>query len=393
MEKNEITIWNDVDLSRSVERSAELLSKSSLVPDKYIGKKENCLVAIDFANRTNISPLTIMQNLYFVRGMPAWSSQMAAVLCQQRGRFSPFDFNMVGAPNTDSYGCYVTATRLSDNKLITGVTVTIAMAKAESWYSKDGSKWKTMPELMLRYRAQAFFVRLNDPAALMGLQTVEEAEDIPEYDANGKQIGSVPKATIDVNALKIDAEPSVAPIIKEEKPSVKTSVKQTIVEEMVTPKVEKIKQEVITPKVTKTKETKGMDESLVLDALDTGYETPKQVEQEIIVGEKVISFNLGSDDEGATEPITQTNEWEPRVIKTEPMQTPASPKMAETKPISANSAFIDDGKHCVRCHSELSQNVIDYYDRLDSEGKVKTRVCRNCLTEIKMEVAGKNNGD
>jgi len=52
------------------------------------------------------------------------------------------------------------------------------MAAAEGWATKAGSKWKTMPELMLRYRAAAFFGRLYAPDILMGMQTAEEAVDV-----------------------------------------------------------------------------------------------------------------------------------------------------------------------------------------------------------------------
>jgi len=62
--------------------------------------------------------------------------------------------------------------------VIKGPTVTLEMAQTEGWATKAGSKWKTMPELMLRYRAAAFFGRLYAPEILMGMQTVEESADI-----------------------------------------------------------------------------------------------------------------------------------------------------------------------------------------------------------------------
>jgi hypothetical protein len=54
----------------------------------------------------------------------------------------------------------------------------MAMANAEGWVSKAGSKWKTMPELMMRYRAAAFFGRLYAPEITMGMHSVEEVVDI-----------------------------------------------------------------------------------------------------------------------------------------------------------------------------------------------------------------------
>jgi hypothetical protein len=58
------------------------------------------------------------------------------------------------------------------------------MAKAEGWFAKNGSKWKTMPELMLRYRAAAFFGRLYAPDVLNGMHATEEAEDIGDRPRN-----------------------------------------------------------------------------------------------------------------------------------------------------------------------------------------------------------------
>ena len=55
--------------------------------------------------------------------------------------------------------------------------VNMQMAKDEGWYGKNGSKWKTMPQLMLRYRAASFFSSLNCPELTMGIHTREEIED------------------------------------------------------------------------------------------------------------------------------------------------------------------------------------------------------------------------
>lgn len=58
------------------------------------------------------------------------------------------------------------------------------MAKDEGWYSKkdkygnETSKWQTMPELMLAYRASAFFARVHISNSLMGCSVEGEVEDI-----------------------------------------------------------------------------------------------------------------------------------------------------------------------------------------------------------------------
>ena len=50
------------------------------------------------------------------------------------------------------------------------------MAKDEGWLSN--SKWKSMSEQMLGYRAAAFFARLYIPNALMGVYVEGEVDDI-----------------------------------------------------------------------------------------------------------------------------------------------------------------------------------------------------------------------
>ena len=78
----------------------------------------------------------------------------------------------------DKQGCYVWVIDPQTGEKIKGPVVTIEMAKAEGWYNKNGSKWKTMPDLMLRYRAAAFFARTYLPDLLLGLQSVDEIRDI-----------------------------------------------------------------------------------------------------------------------------------------------------------------------------------------------------------------------
>ena len=47
------------------------------------------------------------------------------------------------------------------------------MAIKEGWYTKSGSKWQTMPRLMLQYRAASFWQRAYAPEISMGMITQE----------------------------------------------------------------------------------------------------------------------------------------------------------------------------------------------------------------------------
>ena len=178
------TMWNDPEMLKTAWKTANFLASSDLVPEQtYKGKPANCLVALDISNRMNISPLLVMQSLYIVKGKPSWSGQFCASAINGCGRFTPIDYVM----NEDKGGsCYATAIRKSDNQRINGSVVSIQMAKDEGWYGKTGSKWQTMPEQMLRYRAAAFFARAYCPDVLLGIMTYEEAVDV--YGAEEPQV-------------------------------------------------------------------------------------------------------------------------------------------------------------------------------------------------------------
>jgi hypothetical protein len=159
------------------QRVAKMLSSSSLIPEQYRGNIQNTMIALEMATRIGASPLMVMQNLYIVHGRPSWSSSFIIAALNSCRRFSPLRFQISG--EGENMGCRAWAYDLSNNnEKIEGPLVTMKMAKAEGWLDKNGSKWKTMPELMMRYRAAAFFGRLYAPEIMMGMQTAEEVIDI-----------------------------------------------------------------------------------------------------------------------------------------------------------------------------------------------------------------------
>lgn len=187
------SMWNDTEMLTQAWKCAGFLGQSALVPETYKGHPENCLIALDLANRSGMSPLTVMQNLYIVKGKPAWAGQFAIALVNASRRFSrPLRPVFFGEEGKASWGCYMETYDLEGNKIV-GTKITIQMAKDEGWIDKAGSKWKTMPEQMLMYRAGAFFARVHCPDVLYGVQMAEEVKDTYGYDADEK-----PKVTIEI---------------------------------------------------------------------------------------------------------------------------------------------------------------------------------------------------
>ncbi len=172
-----IGVFATVEGFELAQRQAKMLATSKIVPTAYQGNLPDCVIALEMAQRIGASPLAVMQNLYIVHGRPAWSSQFLVACINASGRFSPLRYQCDGEQGTDSRQCYAWATDRTGERL-EGPAVSIAMARAEGWYGRNGSKWQTMPELMLRYRAATLFARLYAPELTMGIHTDDEVIDV-----------------------------------------------------------------------------------------------------------------------------------------------------------------------------------------------------------------------
>ena len=178
VEQRQMSVYADNKLYNDALKMAEGLAKSDLVPDNYKGKPESCLIAIDVARQIGArSPIFVMQNLYVVKGKPSWSGQYCDAIV--RANFKKVKVELSG--EGDNRGCKVTAYDENDN-FCEGTRVTIEMAKKEGWYSKTGSKWQTIPDLMLQYRAFAFFARVHCPDKLLGIHDEFENLDITKIE-------------------------------------------------------------------------------------------------------------------------------------------------------------------------------------------------------------------
>lgn len=170
-----LSVFSDANIMRS----AELLANSDIIPQAFSGKPANVLIAMDMSQRLGASPMLVMQNLYVIQGKPSWSSQYLIAMVNGSGRFTtPLQFDFERDASGKATGCRAWAVSAVTGEKIVGPAVTMEMAKAEGWLTKSGSKWQTMPELMLTYRAAAFFARTVCPDIAMGMYTEYEQSDI-----------------------------------------------------------------------------------------------------------------------------------------------------------------------------------------------------------------------
>lgn len=213
-------------------RIARMYAMSNFIPDSYKYKNgqpldsnsviANCTIALEMAARMKANPLMVMQNLYIVYGRPSFSSQFLIACINASKRFSALRYEFKGTEGSDDYGCRVVAYESTDTKHkepLAGERITMGMAKSEGWMDKKGSKWLTMPNQMLRYRAAAFWQRTYCPEISMGLLTSEEVIDsyVPYEDVSHDQRNNEKPHSIAglASLAAVQSVTEVAPSLKE----------------------------------------------------------------------------------------------------------------------------------------------------------------------------------
>lgn len=184
---------------------AKALSQSTIVPKEYQSNEANCMVAIEIATRLHTSPLMVMQNLNVIQGRPSWAAQFLIATVNGSGKY---DMELQFDEKTDEEGkpfscqCWTE----KNGRKVTGIVIDMDMANAEGWVQKNGSKWKTMPQVMLRYRAASFFSRMNCPELTLGFYTKDEVidGDFKEYPI--ESIAEQVKSEIEANANSVQFE-------------------------------------------------------------------------------------------------------------------------------------------------------------------------------------------
>lgn len=172
---------------------ARIAASSDLMPEAYRGPegRANAFIAFELARRLGMPLLAVAQNLHIIHGKPTWSSTFLVAAINQSRMFASalrYEEEKVEVPRLDEHGddtgqkmvrwwAMRAYAHEHDGERVYGPWVSLQMAEDEGWLKRKGSKWQTMPELMLRYRAAAFFARSVCPELTMGFLTGEEAHD------------------------------------------------------------------------------------------------------------------------------------------------------------------------------------------------------------------------
>ena len=212
-ERNNLCVFSTFQGFELGKQMARALSTSGLVPDNFKGDQNlgSCMIALDLAARMGINPLQLMQGLYIVHGKPAFSGQFLGGLVNASGLYkSRLKLKQVGVEGQPTFGYRAYAYDWDGDK-ITGPSVTMQTAAAEGWIARN-PKWKSMSDLMLRYRAISFFQRTNCPELTFGIPIREEVEDtVGVVDVPDHEVQEINPDEIPMTEVKDTPNPKVEP--------------------------------------------------------------------------------------------------------------------------------------------------------------------------------------
>jgi len=161
---------------------ADVLSKSTIVPEAYRGQPANILLAMQMGSEVGLSPMQSLTNVYIIDGKPSLSTDAMLAVAKSSVHWDPAGFDVKYEGTGDNRKCIVTVQRKGE-KAQRGEFVT-STARAAGKMSNPKSNWSLYPDDMLRARAMGRALKMAFPAEIKGFKSREEAEDsVIETDA------------------------------------------------------------------------------------------------------------------------------------------------------------------------------------------------------------------
>ena len=196
-------LYSSSDTLRIARNFAQDLSKSTMIPMQYQNNYANCLVALEYANRTGQSPLQVMQSLNVIQGRPSWDSKALIGMINTSGKYDhDLRFTYEKDDKGEIISCF--AWTKKDGEIVEGIPYTMAKAEKEGLLRKNNSYWNKDHVLMLTYRAVSRFASINCPEITLGLYTTEEVRDFSTVKQSKASLNDVLAEDVEVECEVIE---------------------------------------------------------------------------------------------------------------------------------------------------------------------------------------------
>ena len=176
------------------QRKAKAMIQSNILPQNFrnIG---DVIVLNEMSRNLQIPVILLAQQLYIVHGKVGFSGQFAIALLNKAVEFGKID--KWNYEKREDGAVRVVAYKGKDR--FEGTWIDKDLVKRNGWDKPKGnmqSMWVTNFDLMARYRAATWFLRLYFPEMLMGMQTEDEIQDSKVAEASIEPMAA-PQETID----------------------------------------------------------------------------------------------------------------------------------------------------------------------------------------------------
>jgi hypothetical protein len=168
-------------------RLAEMMARSSLVPQCLQQKPADCFLVIEQALRWNMSPFAVAQCTSVVKGRLNFEGKLVAAAVQSCGILSGrLDYEYEGSGDQRT----ITVTgRIRGDDRIKPVTVVLKDVKT------DNEQWRKQPDQMLAYSGTRTWARRWTPEVMLGVYSPEEFDSAPAAEPMPPSRGPVVDST------------------------------------------------------------------------------------------------------------------------------------------------------------------------------------------------------
>jgi hypothetical protein len=155
-------------------RVAKAFSMSGMVPAHFQGKPESCMVALMYAQQLGEHPMVMFQEVTVINGRPETSARFAIARANKSGLLAgPITWKARGQGETLEVQASAVLRQTGEE---IAATVSMREAVADGW--TRNSKYKSIPEQMLRWRAATRLINLYIPEVLFGLRVKDEIDPV-----------------------------------------------------------------------------------------------------------------------------------------------------------------------------------------------------------------------
>jgi hypothetical protein len=177
---------------------AGLMSKATvMLPKHFHGKPADCLAIVLQAARWGMDPYIVAGKTHVVSGSLGYEAQLvSAVLSSSNAISSHIKYEYGGEwKNANDTTAWVRVGAVLNGE--TDITWGEPLFPA-TVTTRNSPLWKTAPKQQSSYLALKYWARLYCPAAIMGVYTPDELDQIPERDITPDAVAALSQPAIDL---------------------------------------------------------------------------------------------------------------------------------------------------------------------------------------------------